>query len=133
MSDITISDGATTLTLPGDLAWIDEYAWTPVVQSAPRYSVDGAMFIVTGTRQAGRPITLQGADDRAWITRAVVNQLAAWRDVPGQQLTLTLRDVARTVVFRHDDAPVIEADPILFYGDPINDDPYRATIKLMEI
>lgn len=129
---ITLSDGVTTLTLPGDLAWTDEYTWSPVVQESG-YSLTGALIIETASKLAGRPITLQGAADCAWITRAMVNQLSSWRDVPGQQLTITLRGTARTVTFRHEDAPVIEADPILFYGDPIDDDDYRATIKLMEI
>ncbi|MFZ5466588.1 MAG: hypothetical protein ACOZAI_04935 [Pseudomonadota bacterium] len=129
---ITLTDGTTTLTLPGDLDWTDEYEWTPVAQSAPRYSVDGRLFVIKGTKQAGRPITLQSGDDRAWISRADVDQLHAWASVAGQQLTLTLRGVARTVMFDHAAAPV-EAQMVMFYGDPVPEDRYTITLKFLEL
>ncbi len=128
---ITLSDGTTTLTLPGDLDWTDEYEWTPVVQDAG-YSLTGALIVESGTKQAGRPITLQSGDDRAWISRADVVQLHAWASVAGQQLTLTLRGVARTVMFDHAAAPV-EAQMVMFYGDPVPEDRYTITLKILEL
>ena len=128
---ITLTDGATTLTLPGDLDWTDEYDWTPVVQDAG-YSLTGALIVETATRQAGRPITLQSGDDRAWVSRADVDQLHAWARIAGQQLTLTLRGTARSVIFDHAQTPV-EAQMVLFYGDPVDTDRYTITLKFMEL
>ena len=65
------------LPLPDDLLWADEHAWSPAVASTS-YLITGALLIQSATRQAGRPITLVGAPDMAWVTRAAVEQLRAW-------------------------------------------------------
>ena len=57
------------LPLPDDLLWSDEHAWTPAVATVS-YLITGALLIQSATRQAGRPITLVGAPDMAWVTRA---------------------------------------------------------------
>lgn len=128
---ITLSDGVITLDLPGDLEWSDEYGWAPVVHTRS-YSLDGALIVETASKQAGRPITLQSGDDRAWVSRADVDQLHAWAAVPGKQLTLTLRGVQRTVIFDHDNTP-LEARMVMFYGDPIATDHYTITLRLIEV
>ncbi len=128
---IILTDGTLTLTLPGDLAWTDEYAWTPVVQEAG-YSLTGALVVETASKQAGRPITLQSGDDRAWVSRADVDQLHAWASMAGKALTLTLRGVARQVIFDHADTPV-EAQMVMFYGDPVPVDRYTVTLKFLEL
>lgn len=129
---ITLSDGTTTLTLPGDFDWEDEYTWTPVVQDAG-YTLTGAMVVETASKQTGRPITLVGADDRAWVTRAALDQLRTWAAIPGQQLTLTLRSVARDVLFRHQDGAIDAVEQILFFEDPQSGTYYRLTLRFMEI
>lgn len=128
---IILTDGDAVLTLPGDLEWTDEYAWTPVEQESG-YSLTGALIVEQSVKQAGRPVTLQGAEDRAWIRRADVDRLHAWVALPGLQLTLTLRGSERAVIFRRDSAPV-EAQMVMFYGNPIPDDLYVVTIRLMEV
>lgn len=128
---ITITDGAITMDLPGDLEWVDEYAWTPVVQETG-YSLTGALIVEAGIKQAGRTITLRSGDDRAWVSRADVDQLHAWASVPGRQLTLTLRGVARAVVFDHAQPPV-DAQMVMFYGDPVPEDQYTITLRFMEL
>jgi hypothetical protein len=129
---ITITDGTTPLTLPDDLDWTDEYTWQQVEQSA-EYALTGALVVESAAKQAGRPITLQGADDRAWISRATLDQLRAWASTPGQQLTLTLRGTARTVVFRHQDTAIDNVDQIMFYSDPQAGTWYRCTLRFMEV
>ena len=69
------------LLLPDDLLWSDEHAWSPAVASTS-YLITGALLIQSATRQAGRPITLVGAPDMAWVTRATVEQLRAWSAIP---------------------------------------------------
>ena len=70
-------DTGVALPLPDDLLWSDEHAWSPAVASTS-YLITGALLIQSATRQAGRPITLVGAPDMAWVTRAAVEQLRAW-------------------------------------------------------
>ncbi|MGD7412717.1 hypothetical protein ACQCRK_26175, partial [Ralstonia pseudosolanacearum] len=71
-----LADSA-VLALPDDLLWTDEHAWTPAV-AAVSYLLTGALLVESAARQKGRPITLVGAADMAWVTRATVNTLYAW-------------------------------------------------------
>lgn len=129
----TLSDGITTVTLPDDLDWTDEFAWTPVQQTVEQ-SVTGALLVQTGTAQAGRPITLQGADDRAWLRGyAAAAQIDTWSHVAGKQLTLVLRGAARTVIFRHHEAPAFEAREIFGEVPGSETQQFNITLKLMEI
>ncbi|WP_247709250.1 hypothetical protein [Ralstonia solanacearum] len=59
------------LALPDDLLWTDEHAWTPAV-AAVSYLLTGAHLVESAARQKGRPITLVGAADMAWVSRASV-------------------------------------------------------------
>lgn len=132
---IRLSDGGTTLDLPADLEWVDEYDWQPVTQEAG-YTLSGALVLETAAKLAGRPITLVGDADRCWLARAQLAALDAWASVPGQTLTLTLRGVARQVVYRHQDAPVVEARQVVAGAAP--DTPGGGTyagvaLKFMEI
>lgn len=129
---ILLSDGTTTVTLDPDLYWSDENNWSPVRQGvAP--SITGAPIVQVAAMVNGRPITLEPEDDSsAWMHHTVVAQLRNWAAVPGKTLTLTLRGVARTVIFRHQDGG-FEAVPIVHYRDVVDNDWYRCTVRLMEI
>jgi hypothetical protein len=129
---ITLSDGTTSVPLDPDLTWSDEHSWSPVAHIA-KYKVDGALSIHVSRKKAGRPITLQAGDTYAWMSGAVIEQLRTWRDTPGQQLTLTLRGTSYTVIFRNNEAPALDAEPLVDYANPEADDWYVATIKLMVI
>ena len=128
----TLTYGATTLTLPDDMLWTDEFTWQSVEQRS-EYSITGALIVEASAKQSGRPITLEGTDSR-YVSGAGVAQLHAWSQTPGQQLTLTLRGVARSVIFRHHDAPAFSAREI-FGRVPTLDasQSYEITLKLMEI
>jgi hypothetical protein len=85
----TLTNGATTITLPDHLEWIDEFSFDAVAQRAVR-GVTGALHIDEVALTAGRPITLQGADDR-WVERAAIETLHAWAQTPvaaGQRVPL---------------------------------------------
>lgn len=130
---ITVAVGATTVTLPPDLYWSDETEWNPVEQAVER-TITGALIVSAATRTAGRPITLQPENENAaWIARSVIDQLKNWAAVPGQQMTLTVRSVGRTVIFRHHDGVAIDATPIIQYSDVQPEDWYVATLRFMEI
>ncbi|MEY4932353.1 MAG: hypothetical protein RLZZ403_673 [Pseudomonadota bacterium] len=129
---ITLSDGTTAVTLNPDLFWADEHDWHPVEQKEER-TITGALVISSALRVGGRPITLQPEDDTSGATSlATLTQLRNWAAVPGQQLTLTLRGVTRTVIFRHQDGG-LNATPWIHYSDVQSGDWYFATIRLMEI
>ena len=124
------------LLLPDDLLWTDEHSWSPTVASSS-YLITGALLIQSATRLAGRPITLVGAPDMAWVTRATVEQLHAWTATPVSNTTgrfvLTLVDGRSfTVAFRHAET-AIEAEPVLGIPARAATDFYRLTLRFMEI
>lgn len=126
-----LADSA-VLALPDDLLWSDEHAWTPAV-AAVSYLLTGALLVESAARQKGRPITLVGAADMAWVTRATVNTLYAWAANPGSRFELTLADGrVFTVAFRHHET-VIEAEPVTGFPARHDADFYRLTLRLMEI
>lgn len=133
MSSITLAYEGTTLALSDRLDWADEFDWHPVEQ-ASSYSTTGALLIDVATRQAGRPITLQGSDTQAWMTRAEMQQLAALAAIPGAQLTLVLRGVGREVVFDHAQGG-FSAQPVwrLLDGEVDAELLYRPTLRFLEI
>jgi hypothetical protein len=124
------------LLLPDDLLWSDEHAWSPVVSSAS-YLLTGALLIQSATRLAGRPITLVGAPDMAWVSRTTVEQLRAWAALAptasSGRFRLTLVDGRTfTVAFRHDDI-ALEAEPVLGFPARSDADLYRLTLRLSEL
>lgn len=129
---ITLSDGSTTIELDPDLYWSDENAWNPVQQDVKR-TITGALDVQVGALTGGRPITLEPEDDRsAWrITSATVDQIRNWAAVPGKELTLNLRGIARTVLFRHQDGG-FEARPVAHFRDRLPSDFYRCILRFME-
>jgi hypothetical protein len=129
--NITLSVGAVSLELDGDLYWSDENSWHPVEQTKTR-SITGAQIISVAKRIGGRVITLKPEDDKsAWMTSAELEQLKAWAAIPGQEMQLTLRGVTRTVVFDHPDA--LDGLPVVHYSDVLPDDWYRLTLRFLEI
>jgi hypothetical protein len=130
-----LTDGV-VLTLPDDLLWTDEHAWTPAVASVS-YLLTGALLVQSATRQAGRPITLVGAVDMAWVTRAVISTLYDWAAVPlgesSGRFELTFSDGrVFTVAFRHADT-ALEAEPVLGFPARSDADFYRLTLRFLEL
>ena len=97
---ITLTYNGVTAYISDRLDWQDEFSWSPVDQ-ATSYSTTGALLVDVALKQAGRPITLMGAETAAWITRALCSSLQAWSELPGIQLTLVLRGQSRQVMFDH--------------------------------
>jgi len=136
-----LTDGV-SLALPDDLLWSDEHSWSPAVASVS-YLITGALLVQSAVRQGGRPITLVGAADMAWVTRATVEQLHAWASVPlgasiplgasDGRFTLTLADArAFTVAFRHAEV-AIESEPVKGIPARLATDFYRITLRLMQV
>lgn len=119
------------LELPDQLDWPDEFGWDPVVQSAD-YTTDGSLVLDAWAKKTGRPITLAGAEDRAWCKRSVLLTLRSWASQPGLVMTLQLRGQNHPVVFDHANR-AIEADSIEGWIDPEPDDVYVLTVRFLEV
>lgn len=130
---ITLTYNGTTAHLSDRLQWTDEYDWSPVDQDTA-YSTTGRLLVDVALKQAGRPITLQGADTNAWISRALCDTLQAWANLPGIQLTLALRGVAHQVMFDHAQKG-FSARPIwrLVDGEITDELLYLPTFNFLEI
>jgi len=121
-----------TVSLPDDLWWADEIAWSPVDQSA-EYTLGGAMVVEEAVKLAGRPITLAGHESRAWVSRSTVLALLALAAIPGKEMVLTLEDRTFNVIFRRGDGSPVEAESVTMISAPENNDWYTLTLRLMEI
>lgn len=130
---LTHTPSGITLTLPDALNWTDEYTWSAVEQTKT-YTTTGALLIEEAVKQSGRPITLEGSEDRTWCTRALVDQLHAWAAMPGIVLTLTLRANPRSVTWDHEKG-ALQGLPVIFYADGSIDatDWYVPTLRLLEL
>lgn len=119
---ITLTHAGTTLALPDDLSWTDEFTYSPVLQSTER-SITGALIVDEVDLTGGTPITLQGTDTSAWIARATLRQLQAWAAVGGTVMTLDLRGESFDVIFAREQS-AISAALVIDYADPVDTDHY---------
>ncbi|QFU01277.1 hypothetical protein FIU83_06455 [Halomonas sp. THAF5a] len=128
---ITLTHAGGAITLPEDLAWPDEFDWSPVAAAEQR-TLSGALIIQHSTRQSGRPITLasQGA---SWFPRAQVQALQTLLEEVAP-LTLDIHGRAFTVTWRRaGNAQPLEATPVYRLADPDGTHPYLITLRLQEI
>lgn len=122
--------GSTTIDIPNDLEWVNEYGWSEVEQSTDR-SVTGALIVEHGTKTAGRPITLQGRDDQGWVSRSTLDALYSLAAVPGQVMTLTNAEGnVYSVIFDHT-AGAIEARRAYFITPANASTDYAVTLRFL--
>lgn len=125
MADL-ILDG---ITLSDGLLWSDEFDYTPVKQNI-KTMLDGSQLIQEGVAQAGRPITLQGTEQRGWVKRSALEQLFAKLTI-ATPMALSLPDGRSfNVRWRHNDKP-IDAKSLQEICVPAPDQPYAVTLRLM--
>jgi hypothetical protein len=129
---LTRNDTRAALTLHAQYIWSDEYEWSSLKQSAPVYSLSGAMHVDQGTMLTGRPITLDCAHAR--IKRSDVELLQAWSAVPELELMLNHPD-GRTFDVMFTAQALTDIVDIKNYkpSDKRPDDPMTANINLMTI
>lgn len=117
------------ITLPAGLRWEDEFAWSPLAQ-ASEYSLTGSLLVEQTTRLAGRPITLIGGKDFAWMTRSEVSTLKTLLDT-GAAMTLTLHDARSFTVIPAADEPLtVTPLPVVKESGPAN--PSSSTRYVLE-
>ena len=138
MTDITLAG----ITLPGDLAWSDEFqSWK--VGQARKTSLTGALILHVGTLQAGRPITLETSQEGDnWVAPVRLDTLRALQaleeDPDAEPLALVLPDHntgTRTlsVAFRRDDGAAIEARSIRTISPFVDTDYFAITLRLIQV
>lgn len=130
---ITLTHDGVTVALSDRLVWVDEYSWSPIEQ-AIEYSTTGALLIDVGEKFAGQPITLEGTETSAWITRATCDVLRAWAALPGVVFQLVLRGQTHDVVFDHEGGG-FDARPVwnLSDGEQSADQVYLPTYKFLKV
>lgn len=138
---ITLTHAGGVITLPEDLAWPDEFDWSPVVGAEQR-SLSGALIVHHSTAQGGRPITLESAG-ASWYPRAQVLDLQALLEDaastvatgdPPPAMTLDVHGRTFAVAWRlAGNARPLEATPVYRLADPDGTHPYLITLRLMEI
>lgn len=123
------------VSLPGDLRWSDEFAWTSVARSAD-YSLTGALIVQEAVKQAGRPITLEAKSESlgyVWLDRFTLLALKTLAETPLWTGPLTLADGRSfTVAFRDDG---LTAEPVIHQtaSSALPTLPYTVTIKLQTV
>lgn len=127
-----------TLHLTGDLQWTDEYAaGSDLVGQVVSYSITGAQIIHASAQQAGRKMTLVGADGGngfVGLSRADIDSLRTLAATPGAVYNVTLTD-GRTfnVSFSRDGGPAVEATRIKDNWPHADTDWYLVTIRLIMV
>lgn len=129
---ITLTYSTTTITLPADMRWPNEFEWRPVVQSTEP-TLTGGLIVQSAQRTAGREITLQSGENYAVLTRAQLETLNAWADVPGRVMRLNIRGVDRDVIFAHNTPPAVTAEMVMYHAAPAAGDLYVVTLKFIEV
>ena len=142
------------LELPATLLWTDEHAWQAVLMTT-EYSTTGALHIDEWVKQAGRPMTLQGAQDRAWLDRGGLETLRAWSNQAGIVLSANHRGTVYATKLDNTAGPAVTAEPLsellqgpsrytvrneagaivldvdVDYFDPKPTDPFAVTVRLL--
>ena len=131
---MTLKLGSTQLPLPDALIWTDEFEWSPVVLS-PKTGSTGALILHLGKRQAGRPITLNGIESKAWISRDECDQFYAWQAITDAEFDLVVRGITRKVKFDNSQGPGFSARAQwrLFDSEHDGRTDYLPTFKFIEV
>lgn len=132
---ITLVSGATTVTLPADMKWVDRRARNVVAQQV-EIAANGAAIVEEFQQIGAFPVTLVagGADD-TWVDQDTVDALMALADSPQTgPMTLTYNDgTVLTVRFAYDTSqPAVDAAPVLWAFPFSGTDGYSLTLRLRQ-
>ncbi len=121
----------TTVPLSDDFAFVEQYTWSQLAMRKA-FSVSGALIVQTGLKQAGRPITLQGDEQHAWVTRAQLASLRTLADTPSITLTLDFRGETYSVIFDAE-AGAIDAAPVADFDTEDAADFFIVTLRFLTV
>lgn len=127
-----------TLSLPADLEWPDRIVGWAIGQDV-QTAVSGALHVQEGTRQAGRPITLQSGNsgDTWWavVDYATAQALHALVNAGGTHtLTIpTLDGPPESFLVRFDQSGPIQATAVRHIAPPAPGDWWAITLKFIVV
>lgn len=104
---------------------------------AVSYSLTGSVLVDVGTKQAGRPITLEPPEaSMGWVPRSTALALQEWLTPANRKLTFSIGtgEAVRefTVMFRHSDG-ALEGAPVKGFPEYNADAWYSITLRLIEV
>lgn len=120
------------VTLSPDMVWLERYQSQGVAQSVRR-TVGGVPVIFSGALVKAEPVTLATLDRMGYPTRAMIDQVIALAASAGATYTLSFYGEEISVMFRHDDPPVVDMQPVKRTNRPASTDWMRGQIKLLTI
>lgn len=120
------------INLPPSLIWIDRNSWSPIQQTSERV-LGGREVTEYAALIAGQPITLQGERTQGWVNWALFLQLQSRAHVAGAVYDLQIGDNTWQVMFRHEDPPALDWEPIIKRLTPGNADVGLLTLKLKTV
>lgn len=120
-----------SIELDNDLVWEDEFKFTQGTGVAEN-TIYGSLVVQTFRVSGYRPLTLSGSNNSGWQSRATVLALQALAsDNPSAEHAVLLPNgTTVTAMFRHEEAPVVEFQPIALATEPAADFWYYGTIKM---
>ncbi|MDO6747214.1 hypothetical protein [Gilvimarinus sp. 1_MG-2023] len=125
---ISLTDGTTTIELPGDIQWVNEFDWSDIEQQQ-EYSIAGNLIVQQGVKLAGRPINLQSGQG-SWVMRSVVLQLQALYN-SAANLTLSFWGTDYTVAFKRPDG--FSAKEVTRLANPGSEHNYTINLAFIEV
>lgn len=137
-----------SVVLPKDLEWEDEFTWNPVSHEI-KNTLTGAVVINEYKATVGRPITLTGQDDMAWVQRSIINELMIMRNITGFKMKLDFVSashdsaidtwtfgavhISNNVIFRHSETP-LEFESVKRFDNFETDSWFKIrAIRLMDV
>jgi hypothetical protein len=104
------------------------------VKAVTETAMDGTPIIWEQSSVGGTLIDLLGGNDSGWIDKSTLDSLWALASVARAVYSLVYEGTTYTVRFRHENHPVIEADPVVGRPNPEGTDNYNNVwLKLMEV
>lgn len=133
LQDIENNLVETRLFLPDGFLFKDYHNYSPIVQSAAQFSLNGALIVQQGRKLAGREIELSG--EQNWLDEATLQALMRFVDLSaeGAPLYLNYMDLRLQVMFNHQEQ-AIDAEPVKYMpsaGTTLAKF-YRVTIRLIQ-
>lgn len=115
------------------LIWADKFEFAQI--TAETAETLSGNKIVWETEHSGQPITLTGGSDYGWLNYAIISDIAELAKQSNGEFVLTMDDNStKRVRFRHENSPVIIAQPVLTKALDDDADMYNnISIKLSTI
>lgn len=120
------------VTLPDNIVWEDKYKWSPIMQDV-KTTLGGRPVVFSAELLAGRRISLVAYQDMGWLTKAQVDAVIALANVAGAVYVFVIGAETYNVVFRHEEPPAVEFDPLIPRAVPIDGDYFVGRIKLLVV